>query len=53
MCNFLFTAVCIVLAAGTEIQANLHFNIFIHFQILAFTGGAPWVQFWLPPIKWG
>ena len=47
------TAVCIVLAAGTEIQANMQFNIFILLQFLAFTGGAPWVHFWLPPIKWG
>ena len=48
-----FTAVSIVLAAGTEIQANLQVNIFILLPFLAFTVGAPWVQFWLPPIKWG
>ena len=47
------TAVCIVLAAGTEIQAYLQFNIFILLQFLAFTGGAPWVHFWLSPYKVG
>ena len=47
------TAVCIVLAAGSEIQANLQFNIFCCLQFLAYTRGVPWVHFWLPPLKWG
>ena len=47
------TGVCLVLAAGSEIQANLRFNIFSFLPFLAFTRGVPWVHFWLPPIKWG
>ena len=47
------TGVCIVLAAGSEIQANLQFNIFSFPPFVAFSGGAPWVQIWLPPQKWG
>ena len=43
------TGVCIALAAGSEIQANLQLNIFSFLTFLAFTGGAPWVQIWLPP----
>ena len=34
-----FTAVCIVLAAGSEIQANLRFNILQFFAICAFSAG--------------
>ena len=34
------TAVCIVLAAGSEIQANLQFNIFSFLPFVPFTGGA-------------
>ena len=33
------TAVCIVLAAGSEIQANLRFNIFSFFAISGFHKG--------------
>ena len=36
----LLTAVCIVLAAGSEIQANLQFNIFSFLPFVPFTGGA-------------
>ena len=34
------TAVCIVLAVGSEIQANLQFNIFSFSPFVPFTGGA-------------
>ena len=47
--GFIATAVCIVLAAGSEIQANLQFNIFSFSPFVPFTGGALRVQIWLPP----
>ena len=34
------TGVCIVLAAGSEIQANLKFNIFSFLPFVPFAGGA-------------
>ena len=43
------TGVFIVLSAGSEIKANLQFYIFSFSPFVAFTGGAPWVQIWLPP----
>ena len=47
------TAVCQVHACQIEFQAILHFNIYTFWLSLAFTGGVPWVHFWLPPQKWG
>ena len=49
----LLTSVGLELAAGSEIQANLRFNIFRFLPFLAFTRGVPWVHFWLPSLKWG
>ena len=40
-------------AAGTEVQANMQFNIFILLQFLAFTEGAPWGQILATPHKVG
>ena len=47
------TAVCQVHACQIEFQAILHFNIYTFWLFLAFTGGVPWVHFWLPPKKVG
>ena len=44
----LHTAVCLELAAGSEIQANLRFNIFSFLPFLAFTGGYPGYTFGYP-----
>ena len=50
MFNTQHSVVCIVLAAGSEIQANLRFNIFTFFlQFMAFTRGVLGVHFWIPP----
>ena len=38
--NTCYTAVSIVLAAGSEIQANLKFKIFSFLPFVPFTGGA-------------
>ena len=38
--NYIITGVCIVLAAGSEIQVDLQFNIFSFSPFVAFTGGA-------------
>ena len=51
--GLLGTAVCQVHACQIKFQEMLHFNIYTFRLFLAFTGGVPWVHFWLPPQKWG